>query len=252
MEAVATSVVANRTRWAVKFMPKFGEAIYERRDVLGISGPEAAMLSETYAREKPAIYAKFSQQTLSRWESDRTGAIIAASSPARIRSLARVLQWTLEEFSTKVGVPAVGWELVAPRDDAAPTRLVGGLVIVPVVGLANGGRPSEYGLPVEPSLVRGDNTRAFQVEGDSMANAAGGGIRDGNWVLVDTSLTTPVNGRVFLLEIIGDGMTVKRLRRVGDAWIFMSDNPAVGESWREDQVAIVGQVYGRVDFAEIQ
>jgi len=42
-----------------------------------------------------------------------------------------------------------------------------------------------------------------------MAIGSDGGIRDDNWVLVDTSLTNPINGRVFLLEIVGDGMTAK-------------------------------------------
>lgn len=56
---------------------------------------------------------------------------------------------------------------------------------------------------------------------------------------------------LYLLEIIGDGMTVKRLRNVEGAWVFMSDNPEAGESWRDDQVRIVGRVYGRVDFEEI-
>ena len=50
---------------------------------------------------------------------------------------------------------------------------------------------------------------------------------------------------------LGDGMTVKRLRNVEGAWVFMSDNPEAGESWRDDQVRIVGRVYGRVDFEEI-
>lgn len=231
-------------------MARFGEAIYERRDVVELSGPDVAALSETYAQEDPATYAKFSQQTLSRWESDRTGAIIAASSPARIRSLARALKWTVQEFEQRVGVPAGGGPLVT-TSGGQQIELVGGLVLVPVMGLANGGRPGAYGLPVEPELVRGDNTRAFQVEGTSM-EVGDGGIRDGSWVLVDTGLTEPVNGKVFLLEVLGDGMTVKRLRKVSGDWLFLSDNPNAGESWREDQVRIVGEVYGRVDYTEVR
>lgn len=70
-------------------------------------------------------------------------------------------------------------------------------------------------------------------------------------MLVDVSLTSPVAGRVFLLEIIGDGLTVKRLRRVEGEWRFVSDNPEVDEVWRESQVNIVGEVYGRVNYSEI-
>ena len=83
-----------------------------------------------------------------------------------------------------------------------------------------------------------------------MTNADGTGIHDGDWVLVDTSLTKPINGKVFLLEIIGDGTTVKRLRQVAGQWVFLSDNPG-GETWTADQVRIVGEVYGRVDYEAI-
>lgn len=246
-----TSTAAWRRAVSVLYMARFGEAIYERRDVLKLSGPDVAAMSSDLEREDPATYAAFSQQTVSRWESDTTGAKIAASSPARIRALAKILQWTPAEFEARVGVPASGSAGV--YEDDGKLRLVGGLVMVPVLGVANGGKPGSYGLPVEPEMIRGENTRAFQVEGDSMATATpDGGIRDGSWVLVDMSLTTPLNGRIFLLEILGDGMTVKRLRRVGPDWLFLSDNPDAGDTWREDQVRILGEVYGRVEYTEVR
>lgn len=232
-------------------MPKYGEAIFERRDLLGITGPEAATFSEQYAREDPALYAKFSQQTLSRWESDRTGAIIAASSPARIRALARALRWTVGEFEERVGVPTFG-ATPAPNGPGR-IEIAGGLVLVPVVGWANGGKPDSLGgILVDPEFVRGGNTRAFRVVGNSMDNGSDKAIKDGNWVLVDTSLTEPIPGRVFLLEVIGDGMTVKRLRKIDGEWRFASDNPEVDEAWRDDQVDIIGEVYGRVNFDEVR
>lgn len=229
-------------------MARYGEAIYERRDVLGITGPELAAQSEPLSLENPALYAKFSQQTLSRWESDKTGVAIGSSSPARLRALAKLLQWTAEEFEENVGVPVASGRAAASDNRL---QLVGGLVMVPLVGVANGGLPSEYGVPVIPELVRGENTRAYLVEGNSMAIGEDRGIQDGDWVLVDTSITEPKSGYVFLLEIIGDGMTVKRLRNIEGEWLFISDNPS-GESWREDQVRIIGQVYGKVDYTEIR
>ncbi|MFA5551628.1 MAG: S24 family peptidase [Trueperaceae bacterium] len=231
-------------------MSRYGEAIYERRDVLGVTGPDLAAQSEALSLENPALYAKFSQQTLSRWESDKTGAAIGASSPARLRALAKLLKWTAEEFEEKVGVPVASGRITVSTDNRL--RLVGGLVMVPLVGVANGGPPSDYGVPVIPELVRGDNTRAYLVEGNSMAIGEDRGIQDGDWVLVDTSLTKPASGLVFLLEIIGDGMTVKRLKRIQGEWLFMSDNPEADETWRPDQVRIVGHVYGKVDFTEIR
>lgn len=70
-------------------------------------------------------------------------------------------------------------------------------------------------------------------------------------VFVDLSMMEPVNGKAFLLEIICDGMTVKRLRSVEGAWVFMSGDPESGQSWRDDQVRIDGRVYERADLEEV-
>jgi SOS-response transcriptional repressor LexA len=69
------------------------------------------------------------------------------------------------------------------------------------------------------------------------------GIKDGEYVLADISLTEPVPNRVFVLQIIGDGMTVKRLKQQAGIWMFVADNKASDESWRADEVEIIGQVY---------
>lgn len=240
-------------------MTRFGEAIRERREWVGFETATAcAQASEQLELDNARSFKAFSQSSLSRWELDRTGAAIESAHAKSLRSLAYLLKWASDEFEAHVGVPiGRGPHFDDPlevEDFQLPgrqVRLVGGLVMVPVVGVANGGKPAEYGIPVRPDLVRGDNTRSYQVEGDSMAIGERDGIRDGEWVLVDRSLTKPANGKVFLLEILGDGMTVKRLRQVAGEWFFLSDNPEVGESWRHDQVRIIGQVYGKVDFAEI-
>lgn len=182
---------------------------------------------------------------------------LAAASLEFRDGLRRVYRLTADEWELETGlhVPvemsdANVYGSVGPGS-AAGLIIPGGLVMVPVYGSANGGTPSEYGIPVDPELVRGENTRAYEVTGNSMDTGTEDGIRDGEWVLVDTSLTKGIPGRVFLLEIIGDGMTVKRLRVFDGEWIFASDNPAVGEAWRADQVNVVGQVYGKVNFKAI-
>lgn len=240
-------------------MARFGEAIRERREWVGYrTATECAAASARLALDDPVTFKKFSQSSLSRWELDKTGEAIQGAHGKSLRTLAYLLKWSAADFERNVGVP-IG--KVPYFDDPEASRaeheqesrmaIPGGLVMVPIVGSANGGKPSSYGLPVAPSLVRGGNTRAFLVEGRSM-EVGDGGIRDNSWVLVDTSLTQPINGKVFLLEIIGDGMTVKRLRQVGGEWLFMSDNPDVNEVWREDQVHILGEVYGTVTFAEVR
>lgn len=216
-----------------------GDRLFELRDRAGLSLREAAArsgLSYGHIREIEKLPGKAENMTAS-----------------TMRGLAVAYGVTVEQIvriATGRPMPVTS-EPVEVVHGSGPRRLVGGLIFVPVMGSANGGRPTEYGvLPVKPSMVRGDNTRAYEVDGDSMTAADGSGIHDGDWVLVDTSLTAPINGKVFLLEIIGDGMAVKRLRQVGADWLFMSDNPK-GESWTQDQVRIVGEVYGKVNFKAI-
>ena len=224
--------------------PKWGRKLAARRTELGLS------LGAIEEATDGVVYT----QLLYRLENGRMNPKNLKAH--QLSALLAVLQWTPRDWDMLLGQPPtiVGAD-EEPMDDfglaGGTVEIPGGLVLVAIVGSANGGRPSSYGLPVRKDFVRGDNTRAYQVEGDSMTGGTEGGIRDGNWVLVDTSLTTPIPGRVFLLEIIGDGMTVKRLRQINNTWVFMSDNPTIAESWRDDQVRIIGQVYGRVDYAEI-
>lgn len=173
-----------------------------------------------------------------------------ANAAVEIREgLRQLLRISREEWEEATG-------LYVPHEDGARRQvgisdvMPGGLVLVQVMGGAIGGRPAEYAVPVRRDLVR-PSTRAYEVQGDSMDTGAEEGIREGDWVLVDTALKEPVNGKVYLLEIIGDGMTVKRLRAVGGEWLFLSDNPA-GESWREDQVDVLGQVYAKINYGEVR
>ncbi len=198
----------------------------------------------------------------------------AYKEPETIDRILRALQWTPEEFAEATGLEIVPvyehQESLGTATVSAPTSgayvqvdeaevesekgrpvIPGGLVMVPVVGAANGGRPMEYAIPVQKELVR-PNTFAFEVHGDSMDDGSETAIKDGDWVLVDTSLTDPVPGKVFLVELEGDGYTVKRLRKIGDQYWLVSDNPE-GESIPLDRVArIVGQVYRKVSYQEVR
>ena len=174
--------------------------------------------------------------------------------PETLDRILRTLKWTPEEFAEATGLELPG---MARRKEGEEETfrghpvIPGGLVMVPVVGAANGGKPMEYAIPVQKELTR-PNTMAFQVEGDSMDDGGEDAIKDGDWVLVDTSLTDPIPGKVFLVELVGDGYTVKRLRKLGDRYWLMSDNPE-GESIPIENVArIVGQVYGKVSFQEVR
>lgn len=225
--------------------PKWGRKLAARRTELGLS------LGAIEEMTNGVVYT----QLLYRLENGRMNPRNLKAH--QLGALLTALEWTHEDWDALLGQPSgttagVGTPVETAKGHGSSHLVIpGGLVMVPVYGSANGGKPSEYGIPVDPELVRGDNTRAYQVDGDSMNTGTEEGIRDGDWVLVDTSLTNSIAGRVFLLEIIGDGMTVKRLRQLGNEWVFMSDNPAVGESWRGDQVRVIGQVYGKVNFKAI-
>ncbi len=108
----------------------------------------------------------------------------------------------------------------------------------------------EYAVPIREDIMR-PGAVAFEVHGDSMDDGTLDAIHDGDLVVVDTSLTDLVPGKVYLVELPGQGLMVKRLRRVGDALWFMSDNPINGSFPAEDAVRVVGQVYGKVSFGRV-
>ena len=243
-------------------LPKWASAIQARRKELGLT-------QEALASRSGDLLA---QRTISDLE---RGAINPLHLKAeRFYALLRALKWTPEEFAEATGLEIVPvyehQESLGTATVSAPTSgayvrvdeaevesergrpvIPGGLVMVPVVGAANGGRPMEYAIPVQKELVR-PNTFAFEVHGDSMDDGSETAIKDGDWVLVDTSLTDPVPGKVFLVELEGDGYTVKRLRKIGDQYWLVSDNPE-GESIPLDRIArIVGQVYRKVSYQEVR
>lgn len=130
------------------------------------------------------------------------------------RSLASASVDIREGIRTVLGISRERWEretglYIPPLEPTESIGVVipGGLQMVAVVGAANGGRPHAYAIPVRRDLVR-PATRAFQVEGSSMDDGSDNGIRDGDWVLVDTSASALENGRVYLIEIVADGMTM--------------------------------------------
>ncbi len=166
----------------------------------------------------------------------------------RLEALRRALQWTPEEFAEATGIQLPNFQS-APNVQNPPT-LPSGYTMIPVVGAANGGRPVEYTVPIREDIMR-PAAVAFEVQGDSMDDGSADAIRNGDLVLVDTSLTDLVPGKVYLVELPGQGLMVKRLRRVGDALWFMSDNPVNGSFPAEDVVRVVGQVYGRISFGRV-
>ncbi|WP_240695419.1 S24 family peptidase [Thermus caldilimi] len=160
-------------------------------------------------------------------------------------ALLSALRWTPEEFAQATGleVPLVYRPSGEPREDVVWLR---------VVASGTAGRPwPEAGvLPVPKEFVR-PGSMLIRVEGDSMDTGDDDGLRDGDLVLVDQNLRDLRPGKVFALEILGDGITIKRAKKTKRGWVFVSDNPA-GPVLEPDEVNVLGEVYRKISIREVK
>lgn len=229
--------VSLRTR-AVKPRPRWSEALRRRREELGLTQEQVADLTAIDGPE-PLV----SQRMLSSLE-------IGNVSPTQLRSdrffaLLQALRWTPEEFSQSTGLelPLLYQPSGKPLEE---------VVYMPVVASGTAGRPwpNEGVLPVPRSLVR-PGSILIRVEGDSMDSGDESGLRDGDLVLVDQSLQDLKPGKVYALEILGDGIAIKRAFQTKKGWIFVSDNPR-GPILEPDEVVVLGEVYRKISIREVQ
>ena len=118
----------------------------------------------------------------------------------------------------------------------------GSFVKVPVVGRVTAGMPilaqeciEDY-IQVPADQIRGRETFALTVRGDSMINA---GILDGDVIVV---LRTPVaeDGEI-VVALLGDEATVKRFYREGRRFRLQPENDAYAPIYA-DEVTILGKV----------
>lgn len=94
------------TEQSKKVHPRFGEALTSQREAIGfVKQGDAADASAALAREAADVFESFSQQWLSRLESDRTGERIDAANRRKLRTLSYLLGWSGFEFEQHVGVP---------------------------------------------------------------------------------------------------------------------------------------------------
>jgi len=187
-----------------------GFAIRVRRKELGLS------------QDDLAAKLNLSQQAIAKVEK---GSIDISRWPwQRLEALRRALKWTPEEFykATGIELPGLREEQVL-RDHALPVKTH----IIPIVD-AGAGLPSwtDTGEQIEVVLpeISGYDRRdlfAVRVRGDSMEPTLSEGdivlfVRDGE----------PESGKIVAVHVPDDGLVIKRLQRVGDAWVLTSDNPA--------------------------
>lgn len=202
-----------------------GEILRNRREALKLSTRAVARL------------AGVSQAAIGQYE--RGDANLANARASTLKGLSFALEWSLEDLQKITGIDFGLQETDFHPDRALPI----GYFMMPLIGQAQGGSTETY--PVPNGIKRRPGTRAFIVSGDSMAPT----IQDGDALLVDTNMTNIQKGKVYVLEVIGNGFCVKRVREIDGAWILDSDNPAHG-LYRPEEVNIVGQVYKRLPAAE--
>ncbi len=213
--------------------PAWGEALKARRKQLGLTQEDL----------EAATNDILSQKTISDLEVGRVHPLNLGAE--KFLALLSALRWTPEEFAEATGldVPLVYRPSGEPRED---------VVWVPVVGSGAAGRPwPEAGsMPVPRPLVRPGSV-LIQVEGDSMDTGEEDGLRDGDLVLVDQNLKELREGRVYAVEIIGDGIAIKRARKLGNRWILISDNPK-GPLLEPEEVRVIGEVYRKISIREVK
>lgn len=148
-------------------------------------------------------------------------------------AILRALQWGLQSFSEATGI-SIPVEYFA-KADAAPASIR----FVPVLSETMAGKAFAYPIPRESYRP---GAAIYEVQGDSMDNGTARAIKEGDLVLVDTTIHDLHSGKLYVLEIIGDGYTLKEARKVGNEWVFITWNPAY-PALRPDEARVVGQVY---------
>ncbi len=214
-------------------LPVWASAIRQRRLQLGM----------TQEQVEDATRGLLAQRTVSDIELGKTHPFNLGLE--RFFALLKALHWSPEDFAEATGleVPIVYRPSGEPRED---------VVWMPVVAAGTAGRPwpQEGVLPVPREIVR-PGSILIRVDGDSMDSGEEDALKDGDLVLVDGNLRDLREGKVYALEIVGDGIAIKRARKTRRGWIFVSDNPA-GPILEPDEVRVLGEVYRRISIREVK
>jgi len=196
---------------------KMGQLLKARREELGLTQEEVALR----AGVSPSLVAKLEQGRQDIWDMKVSNFV----------GLARALQ--LDPIHLRQLFSDVEQSVLKATLAPATTKTA------PVLGEAAAGKPFEYPIPAD--LYR-PTTAIFFVSGDSMDDGTEDAIREGDMVLVDTSVKELKPGGLYVLEIVGDGYTLKEARKLNGEWVFMPWNPK-HPAVCPDEVKVVGKVY---------
>jgi repressor LexA len=171
------------------------------------------------------------------------GAALGISSTNGVRSHLKALEkkgYIHRNLRTSRGIAMLG------RIKRVTSTALQQAMEVPILGRVTAGMPilavqnREGSLRLDPSLVKGANTFALRVEGDSMIEA---GILDGDYVLVRPQPGAD-NGDI-VVALLDDEVTVKRFYREANGVRLQPENPRMAPI-HVSEVQIWGKVTGLI------
>lgn len=187
--------------------------------------------------------SRISQSHLSKIEKGHSALIGLGAE--RMDALRKALGLTPEEWLSGTGIQIVT-EVPSYDRKLSP---VPSLHRVPVIGLAAAGAPVtdeedsriigwEYPADTEyrPHML------CLEVDGESMNDGAADGMRHGDRLYVDPHDMQLQEGKVYVVHLHGNGIVVKRARKLGTDWWLFSDNSDYKPT-RPDEATVIGRVY---------
>jgi phage repressor protein C with HTH and peptisase S24 domain len=195
---------------------------------------KAGLSASTLARELQAKGVKIGEDYIRKLASGRRE--LDKTSPDLRGGLKSIFKLSDEQWQEtfELYAPASQVQISRPRY-SSPTE---NFVNVEAYA-ANGGKISEYLVSREDYR---QNMFVFYVDGDSMTTGDPNSIRSGDILYVDRNATDLIDVKIYLLEVRGGGVSIKRARRIIGKWIFMSDN-LEHESLEANEITIIGRVF---------
>jgi repressor LexA len=214
----------------------------------------AGLNQDQVDRKTRELGARVSQSYLSQLE--RGIKPLSALDGARMDALRRVYRLTTEEWVKATGLAIVTasdpwtpagqpWTLAGSGENVHGSVQRVDLELVTVMAMAAAGRgvytdeDAVGQILVVRDIARYPNRHTFAVEGDSMSPK----LEHGDAVHVDLSDTDLRDNRIYVVQLDGAGIVVKRARNYGPGqWWLISDNPAAPPLARDD-ARVIGRVF---------
>jgi transcriptional regulator with XRE-family HTH domain len=223
--------------------PGQGPALEARRKQLKMTQPELGFLINV------------SQPSISEYE--RNVRPVTELTMDRLTAYATGLKWSVSQLleatgmksdsSTQFFAPGLTSPKVLDADNPLHFSKAGGEFRM-VKNIAHATRP-QSSTDQQPNtgstFVKTEHLRpgleVWEAHGLSMASGKDG-IEHGDILYIDTHDLKPVENKIYVFHVPGDGYCVKRLLKLGTEFWLKSDHPD-HESFKTDDVEIIGRVF---------